>query len=84
MYIAGVASSSNKKSIRVWNHKSRYDEWEFLGIDLGALGIATSIPGLPQGVGGQPGQGGQPNSFGQPTPGNPSTPGQNQGTFPPF
>jgi type II secretory pathway pseudopilin PulG len=82
-YIVGVASTSRKQSIRMWNKKTHYDEWEFLGIDLGALGIATSIPGLPQGVGGQSGQAGQPNVPGQPFPGNPTTPGQGQGMFPP-
>ena len=83
MYIVGVASTSHKQSIRIWNQKTHYDEWEFVGVDLGALGIATFIPGLPQGAGGQPGQGGQPNIFGQPSTGNPMTPGQNQGMFPP-
>ena len=82
-YIAGVASTSNKQSIRIWNQKKHYDEWEFIGVDLGALGIATSIPGLPQGVGGQSGQGGQPNIFGQPPQGNPTMPGQDQGMFSP-
>jgi type II secretory pathway pseudopilin PulG len=82
-FIVGVASSSHKQSIRIWNQKTRYDEWEFIGVDLGVLGIATSIPGLPQGVSGQPGQGGQPNTFGQPPPGNSVTPGQNPGTSPP-
>ena len=77
------SSSSHKQSIRIWNQKTRYDEWEFIGVDLGVLGIATSIPGLPQGVSGQPGQGGQPNTFGQPPPGNSVTPGQNPGTSPP-
>jgi type II secretory pathway pseudopilin PulG len=82
-YIVGVASTSHKPSIRVWNHKTHYDEWEFLGIDLGALGIATSIAGLPQGMGGQPGQGSQPGMFGGPPRGNPMPPGQGQGMFPP-
>ena len=93
-FIVGVASTSHKQSIRKWNKKTRYDEWEFIGVDLGALGIATSIPGLPEGVGaqqgqggqsgsfGQPGQGGQPNTPGQPFLGNPNPPGQNQGTSP--
>jgi hypothetical protein len=81
-YIVGVASTSHKQSIRIWNQKTRYDEWEFLGVDLGALGIATSIPGLPQGVGAQPGQGGQSGIFGQPPQGNPMMPGQGQGPFP--
>jgi len=86
-YIVGVASTSHKESIRKWNQKTRYDEWEFVGVDLGALGIATSIPGLPQDVNGQSGQGGQPNSFGQPSSfgqqGNPATSGQSQSTFSP-
>ncbi len=89
-FIVGVASTSHKQSIRTWNKKEHYDEWEFIGIDLGALGIATSIPGLPQGFqsgqgnqsggfgqGNQPGgfgQGNQPSGFGQPN----SPPGQNQ------
>jgi type II secretory pathway pseudopilin PulG len=95
-FIVGVASTSHKQSIRTYNQKTHYDEWEFLGIDMGALGIATSIPGLPQGVGGQPDQGNQPSGFGQTFQGNqpsgfgqPSQgsgfgqPGQNQGTFSP-
>jgi type II secretory pathway pseudopilin PulG len=84
MYIVGVASTSHKRSIRIWNKKTYYDEWEFIGVDLGALGFATSIPGLPQGASsGQSGQGGQTNTFGQPSTGNPTTPGQNQSMFPP-
>ncbi|HXX22811.1 MAG TPA: type II secretion system protein [Terriglobia bacterium] len=95
-FIVGVASTSHKQSIRTYNQKTHYDEWEFVGIDMGALGIATSIPGLPQGVGGQPGQGNQPSGFGQPSQGNqpsgfgqPSQgsgfgqPGQNPGTSSP-
>jgi type II secretory pathway pseudopilin PulG len=82
IYIVGVASTSHKQSIRIWNKKTHYDEWEFIGVDLGALGIMTSIPGLPQGVGEQPGQGSQPNTFGQPAQGNPMMPGQQQGMFP--
>jgi type II secretory pathway pseudopilin PulG len=77
-FVVGVASTSHKQSIRTWNQKTHYDEWEFLGIDLGALGIATSIPGLPQGVGAQPNQGNQPNSSGQSNQGNSMAPGQNQ------
>jgi type II secretory pathway pseudopilin PulG len=82
-YIVGVASTSHKQSIRIWNQKTHYDEWEFIGIDLAALGIATSIPGLPQGVGGQPGQQGQPGVFGPAFPGGRMMPGQGQGTIPP-
>jgi len=62
-FIAGVASTSHKQSIGIWNQKTHYDEWEFVGIDLGALGIAASIPGLPQGF--QSGQGNQSGGFGQ-------------------
>jgi hypothetical protein len=83
MFIVGVASTSHKTSIQVWNQKTHYDEWEFIGIDLGALGIATSIPGLPAGVGGQPGQGGPPGTFGQPPQSNANAPGQNPGMSPP-
>ncbi len=82
-FIVGVASTSHKQSFRIWNQKTHYDEWEFIGVDLGALGIMTSIPGLPQGAGGQPGQGGTLGGFGGPPQGNPATPGQNQGMFPP-
>jgi len=64
-FIVGVASTSRKQSISTWNKKTHYDEWEFVGIDLGALGIATSISGLPAGLGAQPGQGNQPGGFGQ-------------------
>jgi len=80
-FIMGVASTSHKQSIRTWNQKTHYDEWEFIGIDLGALGFATAIPGLPEGVGGQQQQGAQPGGFGQPTQGNPMAPGQNQSGF---
>jgi len=80
-FIVGVASTSHKQSFRIWNQKTHYDEWEFIGVDLGALGIVTSIPGLP--MGGQPGQGGAPGIFSPSPQGNPATPGQNQGMFPP-
>ena len=84
MYIVGVASTSHKQSIRTWNKKTHYDEWEFIGVDLGALGFATSIPGLPQGFNiGQSGQGSQTNTFGQPSTGNSINPGQNQGVSSP-
>jgi len=80
-FIVGVASTSHKPSIRTWNQKTHYDEWEFIGIDLGALGIATAMPGLPEGIGGQQNQGAQPSGFGQPTQGTPMAPGQNQSGF---
>jgi type II secretory pathway pseudopilin PulG len=61
--IGGVASCSDKSSIRVWNKKTKYEEWEFLGVGF----QVAAFPGLPQpqpqnqsGTGGQitqPGQG---------------------------
>ena len=66
-FIAGVASSSRKPSIRVYNNRTRYDEWEFLGIDQpGTLGGATG------GIGTQ----GQPTTTG----GSGQNPGQGPGT----
>jgi type II secretory pathway pseudopilin PulG len=67
-FILGVASTSNKKSIRVWNNKSRYNEWEFLGVELNPAG---GVPG--QGGGAQiPGQPNTPpSSFSGGQPGRP-------------
>ena len=59
-FIIGVASRSNKNSIRVYNNKTRYSDWEFLGIEAG--GGRGAIPGagaIPQG-GRNPGQGNRP------------------------
>lgn len=46
-FIVGVASTSAHKSIRVWNNKERYDEWEFLGVATAASGAAGAQPGTP-------------------------------------
>ncbi len=47
--IAGVASCSNKTSIRVWNKKTKYEEWEFLGVGFQASGFpGTQQPQQPQ------------------------------------
>jgi type II secretory pathway pseudopilin PulG len=69
-FIVGVASTSRKKSIRVWNGKTRYDEWEFLGLP----GTAT--------LGGVPAVGGQPPAAGQQT--SPNQPGQQRSGMPGF
>ena len=53
-FIIGVASMSNKNSIRVYNNKTRYSDWEFLGIEMGSGGQIPS-----QGGGGFPGGGPQ-------------------------
>ena len=71
-FIVGVASTSRKKSIRVWNGKTRYDEWEFLGLPGNA-----ALGGVPPGGGQQPAAGQQPSS-GQPGQQSPGMPG-----FPP-
>jgi type II secretory pathway pseudopilin PulG len=60
--IAGVASCSNKTSIRVWNKKTNYEDWEFLGTAF----QPSAFPGVPQPQQQpQTGQGGQPNQPGQ-------------------
>lgn len=75
-FIVGVASTSRRESVRVWNKKTHYDEWEFLGVDMSVLGLPAGIPGQP-GVTGQPGLGGQPPAGGQfPSPGTPMVPGR--------
>jgi type II secretory pathway pseudopilin PulG len=45
--IVGVASDSHKDSIKIYNNRQKYDEWDFVAI-------------LNQGTPGQPGQPGQP------------------------
>jgi type II secretory pathway pseudopilin PulG len=84
--IAGVASCSNKSSIRVYNKKTKYEEWEFLAVGMQPLGGAgmpqPQQPQPQQGLGGQntqPGQGGGTggSSFGTSGPG-PTPPGAAQ------
>jgi len=56
-YIAGVAATSHHESIKIWKKHHHYDEWEFLGIDMGIFGIQVGMPGNssgPTGVGQQP------------------------------
>jgi type II secretory pathway pseudopilin PulG len=78
-FIAGVASRNTKQSIRVLNHRTHYDEWEFLGLEGGSAGVASGLP--QQSPGGQPGQPGQPGQLGtpqhpfQPAPQSPQGPG---------
>jgi len=52
-FIAGVASTSRHSSIRTWNGKRRYDEWEFVGLFGGPWLVPDTQP-LPQ-QGGAPG-----------------------------
>ncbi len=69
-FIVGVASTSRKRSIRIWNGKTRYDEWEFLGLPGNAA------------LGGVPAPGGQPPAAGQ-QPSSPQ-PGQQPSGLPGF
>jgi len=83
--IVGVASTSKKTTIREFNKKKKYNEWQFIydpTTDRGGLITTPNQPGL-QGFAGQslqPGQGMQPGNpanspFGQPSGfGNPSSP----------
>ncbi len=70
-FIAGVAATSHREAIKVWNKHHHYDEWEFLGIDMGIFGVQVGMPG---GVGTSPNgqlqqQFGSPQgSFGQQNP----------------
>jgi hypothetical protein len=70
VFIVGVASTSTHQSIGVFDKRTKYDEWEFLGIP-GAPGAPTRAgAGAVPAVGGQPGKsplpgaGSQPNSGG--------------------
>ncbi len=65
-FIAGVASSSSRESIRVWNGRRHYDEWEFLGVRANAAGLQLGVGGQPVAPG-QPGLPGQPSAAAPPT-----------------
>ena len=75
-FIIGVASNNHKTSIRIWNNRTHYDEWEFLGTETalggGTIGQPVQTPGVGPGQGGGigPGSGGgtRPGSGGPPTP----------------
>lgn len=81
-FIVGVAATSHKESIRTWNNRTHYDEWEFIGVDLNLLGISAGpvLGGTTGQSQGQSGLGGQssgpsgipypasPPGFGTPSP----------------
>ena len=75
-FIVGVASCSDKHSIMVYNNKTKYSDWEFLGIAYAVTGLPT-LPGQTgqPGQQGQPGQPGQPGQIGQPASGTGAQPG---------
>jgi type II secretory pathway pseudopilin PulG len=89
--IIGVTSKSKETSLRVYNGRTRYNEWAFVHVQT------SQMPGQPPGTGGRvpgfqggpnqinqrPGpQGQQPSPFGMP-PGAFPNPNQRQGPMPP-
>jgi type II secretory pathway pseudopilin PulG len=59
--IIGVVSKSTEQSIRLYNGRSRYNEWQFVytavSNRVGAPGSQPAAsPGMPGGLGGRPGQ----------------------------
>ncbi|MGA7399632.1 MAG: hypothetical protein WBW38_06410, partial [Candidatus Sulfotelmatobacter sp.] len=73
--IVGVASVSKKDTVREFNHKHKYNEWQFVydpTLDRGGLILTPNQPALQLGGGTPPSQIGQPagssssgSSFGQ-------------------
>jgi type II secretory pathway pseudopilin PulG len=68
-YIAGVAPTSRHESIKIWNKHHRYDEWEFIGIDMGVFGVQVGTGASSfgqqtpsQGIGTSPGSFGNTNN----------------------
>lgn len=58
-YIAGVAATSHHESIKHWHKYEHYNEWEFIGLDMGVFGTQVGLPNSgPTGMGQQsPSQG---------------------------
>jgi len=46
-FVVGVASTSPRGSIRIWNSYDRYAKWEFLGLPQTAAGGAVPQPTIP-------------------------------------
>jgi len=68
--VVGVASTSKKETIREFNHKHKYNEWQFIydpGTDRGGLLMTPNQPALMQQaapLNGQTGTNGNSTSFG--------------------
>ncbi len=73
-YIVGVASTSSKTSIRVFEGRTHYDDWEFLGVPGapggpqaaptgGAPSLQQQVPSTGQTPQSNPGQNAQPTSI---------------------
>jgi type II secretory pathway pseudopilin PulG len=62
--IAGVASTSHENSLRLFNGRTRYDQWIFLAGQPRLLGrnTAPNVPGAGGGLGASPGSGQRPPS----------------------
>jgi type II secretory pathway pseudopilin PulG len=43
-YIVGVAATSKKQAIKVWKKYDHYNQWEFIGLDMGVFGIGVGMP----------------------------------------
>ncbi len=67
-YIVGVAPTSKHESIKNWNKHTHYNQWEFIGLDMGVFGIGVGMPG-----------GGGSGGFGQQNPQQSSGFSQNSG-----
>lgn len=71
----GVASTSRKASIRVYNNKTHYNEWEFLGTPQAMAGtVILGQPAQPSGLGQNPGMGIGPQPVNGPQSGGPLNP----------
>jgi type II secretory pathway pseudopilin PulG len=88
--IIGVTSKSKDTSLRVFNGRTRYNEWAFVHVQtsqrpgqLAPGGQAPGFPGAPNQMNQRPGpQGQKPSPFGMP-PGAFPNPNQRQGPMPP-
>ncbi|MCY3845260.1 MAG: hypothetical protein OXH69_17170 [Acidobacteria bacterium] len=74
--IIGVVSRSTEASLRTYNGRQRYDEWEFTYLGAGTEGDGDPMPGLrPEDLGGR--RGGSSNRLGADLgPGDPLGPGR--------
>lgn len=43
-FIAGVAPTSKKKAIKIWKKYDHYNQWEFIGLDMGVFGVGVGMP----------------------------------------
>jgi type II secretory pathway pseudopilin PulG len=64
--IVGVVSKSTEKSLRMFNGRTKYNEWAFTPdtVGLRAVGGGGNVPGGPAGAPGQVGPGGRPGAGG--------------------